>query len=134
MRTLLVMRHAKSDWDADYGADAQFRAGLERLGLRYGVAIRSDAKCTTADVRRLDTVAVIADAARPDEWLPITWGTGTDGPLTAAFYAVRVRQPQGRGERWLLAERSSADVRKYYLLNLPATATLVELVALARSR
>ena len=120
--------------DADYGANARFRAGLERLGLRYGVAIRSDAKCTTANVRALDTVAVIADAARPDEWHPITWGTGTTGPLTADFYAVRVRQPKGRGERWLLAEQSATDVRKYYLLNLPAAATLVELVTLARSR
>jgi SRSO17 transposase len=26
--------------DADYGANAAFRAGLERLGLAYGVAIR----------------------------------------------------------------------------------------------
>ena len=44
-----------------------------------------------------------------------------------------MRPSAGRGDRWLLCERS-ADVRKYYLVHLPATTPLVELVALARSR
>jgi hypothetical protein len=64
----------------------------------------------------------------------VTWGTGTAGPLTARFYALRVRPPTGRGDRWLLCERSDTDVRKYYLLHLPAATALVDLVALARSR
>ena len=34
----------------------------------------------------------------------------------------------------MLCERSAADVHKYYLLHLPPTATLQELVTLARSR
>ena len=34
----------------------------------------------------------------------------------------------------MLCERSATDVRKYYLLHLPATTPLVDLVALARSR
>ncbi len=43
-------------------------------------------------------------------------------------------RPSGdRGERWLLCERA-ADARKYYLVHLPATTGLRELVALARSR
>ena len=50
------------------------------------------------------------------------------------FCALRVRPTAGRGERWLLCERSATDVRKYYLLHLPATTPLVDLVALARSR
>jgi SRSO17 transposase len=32
--------------DADYGSNAEFRAGLERLGLPYGVAIRGEATFT----------------------------------------------------------------------------------------
>ena len=64
----------------------------------------------------------------------MTWGTGTAGPLTARFCALRVRPPTGRGDRWLLCERSATDERKYYLLHLPATTPLVDLVALARSR
>ena len=49
--------------------------------------------------------------------------------------AVRVRPAKSRGERWLLCERSLIDdERKYYLLNLDATATLRTLVTVARSR
>jgi SRSO17 transposase len=119
--------------DADYGSNAQFRAGLERLGLPYGVAIRGHVLCWTAGARRADTAAVIADASLADAWQTITWGAGTQGPLTADFYAVRVRTAAGRGERWLLCERAGDD-HKFYLLNLAPTATLTELVALARSR
>ena len=64
----------------------------------------------------------------------MTWGTGLAGPLRARFCALRVRPPSGRGDRWLLCERSDTDVRKYYLLHLPPTTPLVDLVALARSR
>lgn len=64
----------------------------------------------------------------------MTWATGTAGPLTGRFCALRVRPTKGRGDRWLLCERSAADERKYDLLHLPPTATLLELVALARSR
>jgi SRSO17 transposase len=77
---------------------------------------------------------VIADAAGPDDWQTVTWGTGTHGPLTASFVAARVRASRGRGERWLLCERSADDVRKYYLLNLAPTTSLKTLVALARAR
>ena len=61
-------------------------------------------------------------------------GTGTAGPLTAEFCALRVRPTDGRGDRWLLCERSANDERKYYLVHLAATSPLVDLVALARSR
>jgi SRSO17 transposase len=64
----------------------------------------------------------------------VTWGTGTTGPLTASFYAVRVRARKNHAERWLLCERSADDVRKFYLLNLAPTATLKEMVTLARAR
>ena len=72
----------------------------------------------------------------PDaEWTRVTWGDGTKGPFTGRFAAVRVRPAKSRGDRWLLCERSVIDdERKYYLLNLDATASLRELVILARSR
>jgi SRSO17 transposase len=120
--------------DADYGSSAAFRAGLERLGLPYGVAIRGDVTFLGADggvpVQAQDLATAVPDAA----WAPVTWGTGTAGPLTARFWARRVRPTTGRGDRWLLCERSETDVHKYYLLHLPATTPLVDLVALARSR
>ena len=120
--------------DADYGANAAFRAGLERLGLAYGVAIRGEATCTVADGPGPLSAIALADSAPDDAWETVTWGTGTAGPLTAEFCALRVRPTAGRGDRWLLCERSAPDVRKYYLVHLPATTPLVELVALARSR
>lgn len=120
--------------DADYGANAAFRAGLERLGLAYGVAIRGEATFTLADVPGTPTAITIAESAPDDAWESITWGTGTHGPLTGRFCAVRVRPTNGRGERWLLCERSAADERKFYLLHVPPTTPLLDLVTLARSR
>jgi SRSO17 transposase len=120
--------------DADYGSNAAFRDGLERLGLRYAVAIRGGATFEPAGARLTATAAVIADAAAPDDWHTVTWGAGTTGALTASFAALRVRAPRGRGERWLLCERSADDVQKYYLLNLAPTASLKALVTLARAR
>ena len=120
--------------DADYGANAAFRTGLERLGLAYGVAIRGEATFAVADGPGPLSAVALADSAPSDAWETVTWGTGTAGPLTADFCALRVRPTAGRGDRWLLCERSATDVRKYYLLHLPATTPLVDLVALARSR
>ena len=121
--------------DADYGSNRAFRTALERLGLRYGVAIRGDLVMATAEARRTSPASVLAEAIPAAEWQTITWGTGTKGPLTADFRALRVRPTQSRGERWLLCERSRTDgARKYYLLNLAPTASLRDLVALARSR
>lgn len=120
--------------DADYGSNAAFRDGLERLGLRYAVAIRGGATFELTGAGLTATAAAIADAAGPDNWQTVTWGTGTTGALTASFVAVRVRAPTGRGERWLLCEHAADDVRKYYLLNLAPTASLKALVRLARAR
>lgn len=121
--------------DADYGSNGPFRRGLERLGLRYGLAIRGGLTMWTAGARRAYPAAEIA-AALPDRaWRRVTWGRGTKGALAARFLALRVRPAKSRGDRWLLCERSLAhDERKYYLLNLAATATLREMVTLVRGR
>lgn len=122
--------------DADYGTNAAFRRGVERLGLRYGLAIRgSVATMWTAGARRTHTAAEIASCLPDDAWQHICWAQGTKGPLAARFAAVRVRPTKSRGERWLLCERSLIDdERKYYLLNLDETASLQALVTLVRSR
>jgi SRSO17 transposase len=120
--------------DADYGATAAFRVGVERLGLAYGVAIRGEAVFTVpGEVGTLSAIG-LADLVPDEVWETITWGAGTAGPLTAQFCALRVRPPEDRGDRWLLCERSATDERKYYLVHRPATTPLVDLVALARSR
>jgi SRSO17 transposase len=121
--------------DTDYGSTAGFRHGLERLGLRYALAIRGCVTVWMAGARRPQPVSAVATAVPETAWQRVTWATGTKGPLAARFVAYRVRPARSRGERWLLCERSLAtDERKYYLLNLDATATLRELVTLARGR
>lgn len=121
--------------DADYGSTAAFRRGLEHLGLRYGVAIRWFLTMWTPGARHVQTAAAIAAQIPERDWQRVAWADGTKGPLAARFAALRVRPAKSRGERWLLCERSlSDDERKYYLLNLDATATLRDLVTVVRSR
>jgi SRSO17 transposase len=121
--------------DTDYGARAGFRRGLERLGLRYGLAVPSSAAFWTGDARATQTAAQIGAALPETHWQRVSWAEGTKGALAARFVAVRVRPAKSRGDRWLLCERSLADdERKYYLLNLEATVPLRELVAIVRSR
>jgi SRSO17 transposase len=120
--------------DADYGSNAAFRAGLERLGLAYGVAIRGEATFTLAGMPGTLPATALAASAPKTAWESVTWGDGTKGPLTADFVALRVRSTTGRGERWLLCERSATEEEKYYLLHLPAGTPLRDLVALARCR
>jgi SRSO17 transposase len=89
----------------------------------------------TPRARRARAAAAIAAAIPDGEWQRVSWGEGTKGDLAARFVAIRIRPAKSRGERWLLCERSlTNDERKYYLLNLDATATLHALVTLVRSR
>jgi SRSO17 transposase len=121
--------------DADSGSTAAFRRGLEQLGLRYGVAIRWFLTMWLPGAARAATARAIAAEIPDTDWAHVTWADGTKGPLAARFVARRVRPAKSRGDRWLLCERSLADdERKYYLLNLDATATLRELVTIVRSR
>jgi hypothetical protein len=58
---------------ADYGTNADFRAGVARLGL--------------------------ADSAREDVWGTITWGTRTACPITAVGIDADGVRRNGRGAR-----------------------------------
>jgi SRSO17 transposase len=121
--------------DADYGSTAGFRHGLEHLGLRYAVAIRWFLTMRVEGRARNQTAAAIAAQIPEAEWQQVSWGDGTKGPLVARFAAIRVRPVKSRGDRWLLCQRSlTDDDPQYYLLNHEATAPLLELVAIARSR
>ena len=53
--------------DADYGSNAAFRDGLERLGLRYAVAIRGEATFEPTGAGLTAPATVIADAAGPGD-------------------------------------------------------------------
>jgi SRSO17 transposase len=76
----------------------------------------------------------------PRRWRLVSWRNGTNPPWRARFCAVRVTPAHDwRAERrlapevWLLCERELAggDRVRYYLVDLPATASLRTLVRLA---
>ena len=122
--------------DAAYGNVHACRTALDRMGLRYavGVAVRLTVQVTGA--RRPHSISRVLTRLPRRAWRRITWATGTKGPLVARFAAVRVRVTPRAPACWLLAERplTPRGARKAYLLNLPASASLRELVRLARGR
>lgn len=94
-----------------------------------------------------DVVSVTAQAwatAQPARaWRRVSWRNGTHRPWRARFLAQRVTpthewrdRRQLAAEVWLLCERDlgSTPRTKYYLVHLPATASLRELVHLAHQR
>lgn len=121
--------------DAGYGEIAAFRAALERLGVRYVVAVPYFVGARLPQTLTRESLAALANSLAPAAWRRIRWGRGTKGPLAARFAAVRVIIPQSRSERWLLCQESLIDGdRQYYFSNLPAETSLPTLVRIARSR
>ena len=122
--------------DAAYGNVHAFRTALDRMGLRYAVggALRLTVQVTGA--RRRHSIGRVLTRLPRRAWRRVTWAQGTKGPLAARFVAVRVRVTPRGPDCWLLGERplTTRGERKAYLLNLPASASLRELVRLARRR
>jgi len=83
-----------------------------------------------------------AAAQPPRAWRLVSWRNGANRPWRAHFCAVRVTPAHDWRERrlapevWLLCERELAggDRRRYYLVDLPPTASLRALVRLAHQR
>lgn len=90
------------------------------------------------------SVAALIDALGPRAFRRVTWRQGTKGPLAVDIAAVRVRVADGPmisdgrhlpgAEVWLVGERRATGERKYYLANLPATASRRALVRLLKAR
>lgn len=89
------------------------------------------------------SLAAIVAAWPARQWRRITWrNTGAGRAWSARFAAQRItpahawRQRRLAPEVWLLAERDEGDTpkTKYYLVHLPATATLTALVRLTHQR
>jgi SRSO17 transposase len=78
----------------------------------------------------------------PRRWRLVSWRNGTNPPWRARFCAARVTPAHDWRERrlapevWLLCERDLGPTprTKYYLVNLPPTASLRALVRLAHQR
>jgi SRSO17 transposase len=86
---------------------------------------------------------VWAATQTPRQWRLVSWRNGTHRPWRARFCAVRVTPAHDwrdtrhlAPEVWLLCERELAggDRHRYYLVDLPSTASLRALVSLAHQR
>ena len=119
--------------DADYGSNAQFRAGLERLGLSYGVAIRGDVRARSSACR--DTSRDGHRAVRPRRRVGgRDLGHGHRRPADRTVLCA-ARPPDEGARRPLVALRTIGDRRTEILPAPPAVhGRSVDLVALARSR
>ena len=122
--------------DAAYGNVHAFRTAVDHMGLRYAVGVASRLTVQVTGARRRYTIGRVIKHLPRRAWRRVAWAQGTKGPLAARFAALRVRPTADGPECWLLAERplTTRGERKAYLLNLPASESLRELVRLARGR
>ena len=148
--------------DAEYGDNGTIRRTLHRAHVPYAFGIsptltvfrgtptlRRDPRQAPPRNRRAgwpdqDPVSVrtLSEGLVARCWHRVQWRNGTNPPWEAEFAAVRVtpapewRRRQLAPEIWLLCERGLGPTgrRKHYLISLPATASLRQLVRLAHQR
>jgi SRSO17 transposase len=150
--------------DAEFGDVTAFRRALHRWRLPYAVGVsrhvtvfrgtpathrppspptgRPRARLVLTAQTPAVAVAAIAEALASRAWRRVTWRNGTNRPWAARFAALRVtpahdwRDRQLAPEVWLLCERDlgATPRTKYFFIDLPATASLKQLVRLAHHR
>jgi SRSO17 transposase len=148
--------------DAEYGDNSTVRQTLHRLRLPYALGIsptltmfrgiptlRIDRGQPPPRNRREGwpdqeplSVRTLSDALPTRRWRRVTWRNGTNPPWEADFAAMRVtpatdwRHRRLAPEVWLLCERGLGPTgrRRHYLIALPPSASLGQLVRLAHQR
>lgn len=114
--------------DAGYGQNADFRDGLERRGIGYVVAVRSDVTVHPHDAvptappwlgngrkpqpryRDKPSPAVALAAGRGRQsFTQVTWREGSRGPLRSHFLALRVRPAGVRARRLAQAAATARE-------------------------
>lgn len=148
--------------DAEYGDNSTVRHTLHRLSLPYALGIsptltmfrgrptlRVDRQQPPPRNRRAGwpdqepvTVRTLSDALPARAWRRVEWRNGTNPPWEADFAAMRVtpatdwRHRRLAPEVWLLCERGLGPTgrRRHYVVSLPASASLTQLVRLAHHR
>lgn len=148
--------------DAEYGDNSTVRQALHRLRLPYALGIsptltvfrgtptlRIDRTQPKPRNRRQGWpdrepvgVRTLSDALSPRTWRRVAWRNGTNPPWEDDFAALRVtpatdwRHRRLAPEVWLLCERGLGPTgrRRHYLVSLPASAPLKQLVRLAHHR
>jgi SRSO17 transposase len=150
--------------DAEFGDVTAFRRTLHRWRLPYAVGVsrhltvflgtpavhvppsgkrgRPRSQPVLVDDSRPIAVRALALALPARAWRRVTWRNGLNRPWAARFAAVRVtpahdwRDRRLAPEVWLLCEHDlgATPRTKYFFVNLPATASVKELVRLAHQR
>jgi len=148
--------------DAGYGTCAEFRRGLSERQLQWAVGILStqnmyedDVKVTMPKPKKVGRRRVYPLVNRPPcaagrfieqhgEFRRIVWRKGTKGALQGEFAILRVRPADGDetadgvhlpgDPAWLVCERFSNGDRKYYLVNLPVSASRKRIVGTIKAR
>src|SRR4051794_19909302 len=150
--------------DAEFGDVTIFRRALHRWGLPYAVGVsrhltvfpgtpavhvpptgrmgRPRSQLVLVHDVRPIAVRALALALPARAWRRVTWRNGTNRPWAARFAAVRVtpahdwRDRRLAPEIWLLCEQDlgATPRTKYFFVNLPATASVKQLVRLAHQR
>ena len=128
--------------EADSGDNPQFLAGLATRNARYVVAVRSDLQVRPQcrDAPHTQRVDHGLSTVPRRQWRTIRWRHGSTGWLRKKCGAVRAWRITAEGAAhsgWLLGERAARgqpEEHKYYWSNLPASASLEELVDYAHRR
>jgi SRSO17 transposase len=147
--------------DAGYGACAEFRHGLSQRGYDWAVGILSTQNMYPADVKtsmpprsamgrpRIHPTVQESPCSAENfidkhaTFRHVTWRMGTKGALGGDFAMIRVRPADGveltgvhqpGDPAWLVCERLSNGDRKYYLANLPASASHKVIVGTIKAR
>jgi SRSO17 transposase len=150
--------------DAEFGDVSAFRRALHRWRLPYAVGVsrhltvfpgtpavyvppsgkigRPRSQLVLVHDTRPIAVRALALALPARAWRRVTWRNGTNRPWAARFAAVRVTPAHDWRERrlapevWLLCEQDLGKTPriKYFFVNLPASASVKQLVRLAHQR
>lgn len=149
--------------DSGYGDSRDFRNGIRERGLDYAVGVHHPTVVwppgTTFEVpanprrrgpphtvpRAIDGEAIsIGELGKQLRYRSVAWREGTRGMQSSRFAAARVRtaarHTQHRGgpgpEEWLLCEWPAGEPApaKHYLISLPASTPIRELVRVAKLR
>jgi SRSO17 transposase len=150
--------------DAEFGDVTAFRRALHRWRLPYAVGVsrhltvfpgtpavhvplsgrlgRPRSQLVLVHDTRPIAVRALALALPARAWRRVTWRNGLNRPWAARFAAVRVtpahdwRDRRLAPEVWLLCEQDlgATPRTKYFFVNLPATASVKQLVRLAHQR
>jgi SRSO17 transposase len=132
--------------DTAYGNNSDFRVGLRKLGLSYGVEIEGSTKVRVIDRRgragKERAAREVAKTLGIRCYRRVSWREGSKKTLWSWFASCRVvidkdaKKLGKREEMWLLIEwpRDESEPTKFTLLTLPKGTSQVSMVRMSRQR